>query len=173
MRVRDYEKFVEKIWTSRRKEDESDAMRQKFIMTVGLGGECGEVLELLKKEVRNKKPLDTNDLSLELGDVLYYLTKIAHTYGITLNDLMERNKAKLEHRQKHGKSETQTGWLIEAQNELMGNQPMWLEALDPLRWTQNSHEAIRFSRKKDASDVMVDLDILSHRFCFVSEHQWS
>jgi len=103
MRVREYEKFVKDFWTSRRVEDESNELRQKFIMTVGLGGEVGEVLELLKKDVRDGK-LDVDDLALELGDVLYYLVKIADSHGLRLKDLMERNKAKLEHRRKYGKA---------------------------------------------------------------------
>ena len=103
MRTRDYEKFVNDFWTSRRAADESNEMRQRFIMTVGLAGECGEVCELLKKQVRDGV-LDREDLCLELGDVLYYLTKITHHNGLTLNDLMTKNKEKLEHRRKHGKT---------------------------------------------------------------------
>jgi len=102
MTTTEYEKFVVDFWTTR-KGQRKKSLRQKFIMTVGLGGETGEVLELLKKEVRDGK-LDVDELALELGDVLYYLTKIATVNGLTLKDLMVRNRKKLEYRRKYGKA---------------------------------------------------------------------
>jgi hypothetical protein len=46
--------------------------RCDYIMAVGLGGETGEVLEVLKKSVRDgKSPELKQNLTLELGDALY------------------------------------------------------------------------------------------------------
>lgn len=93
----DYQQFVVDYWTTRREEltpDKYEKLRSKFIMTTGLAGECGEVIELLKKEVRDGV-LDRDNLALELGDVIYYLTRIIAEHGFTIREIQERNVAKL------------------------------------------------------------------------------
>nr|WP_256489658.1 MazG nucleotide pyrophosphohydrolase domain-containing protein [Dyella lutea] len=71
-------------------------------MSVGLGGEAGEVQELLKKHVRDGREIH-DDLLLELGDVLHYLTRIAAQFGMTLEQIMLANREKIERR--HAKRE--------------------------------------------------------------------
>lgn len=102
-----YERFVAQQWSHRRNpagkvgaEFDAAALRQLFIMTTGLSGEAGEVVELLKKHVRDGK-LDVDALALELGDVLYYLTRIGQEFGLSLADIQERNQLKLIAR-RHG-----------------------------------------------------------------------
>ena len=71
---------------------------------LGLPGEVGEVLELIKKDRRpgdRRKPIDQEDLKKEMGDVLWYLTRIANNYGIDLVDIAVTNVDKLTKR--HGK----------------------------------------------------------------------
>lgn len=98
MHAADYTDFVERNWNRRRAAAAADnPMRDLYIMSTGLGGETGEVLELLKKHVRDGV-LDTDDLALELGDVLHYLTRIGLQFGFTLDDIMLRNIRKLEER---------------------------------------------------------------------------
>lgn len=76
-------------------------------MSTGLGGETGEVLEVLKKRIRDKD-LDDNKLVLELGDVLYYLTRISAHFGYSLEDIMYANTNKLIKRRKFGKEQNVT-----------------------------------------------------------------
>lgn len=64
------------------------------IAVMGLAGEVGEVIELLKKHQRDGVP-PGNALKLELGDVLHYITHIAGVYGWTLSDLAAANRDKL------------------------------------------------------------------------------
>lgn len=52
-----------------------------YIMTTGLAGEVGEVMELLKKEVRDGTPCK-EQLTKEAGDVLYYLCMILKRHDI-------------------------------------------------------------------------------------------
>lgn len=67
--------------------------------SMGLGGESGEVLDLLKHAIFHA---DTNlnkmELAKELGDVLWYTSAIATTCGIDLADIAALNNAKLKHR---------------------------------------------------------------------------
>ena len=80
-------------------------LRELFIMSVGIGFEAGEVQELLKKHVRDGREIHA-DLLLELGDVLHYLTRIAHQFGFTLDQVMEANRDKIEAR--HAKRQART-----------------------------------------------------------------
>jgi len=93
----DYNTFVKDYW--RRNQEDIEGL---FIMTAGLAGETGEVMEHLKKSVRDNT-LDKQELKLELGDVLYYLTRISQRFGFTLKDIMQANVDKLTQRKEHGK----------------------------------------------------------------------
>ena len=81
-----YEKFV--------KEESMPYMTDQYCI-IGIGGEAGEVLEFYKKYVLKgnnvKKPLEEEDLILELGDVLFYLTKLASIKGYSLQQVMDLN----------------------------------------------------------------------------------
>ena len=66
---------------------------------IGLGGEAGEVLDLLKHSIFHEDTqLDKMELAKELGDVMWYLSAIATTCGIDLADVALLNRAKLKHR---------------------------------------------------------------------------
>jgi NTP pyrophosphatase (non-canonical NTP hydrolase) len=69
-------------------------------MTSGLAGETGEVMEHLKKDVRDNRPANKRALTKELGDVLYYLMVVADKNDITANDIMALNIKKLESRRR-------------------------------------------------------------------------
>ena len=72
---------------------------------MGLGGESGEVLDIIKHAVFHKeKALDKMELAKELGDVLWYVSAIATTCGIDLADVAALNEAKLTHRYSNGYS---------------------------------------------------------------------
>ena len=81
--------------------DKSDLALQS-IMISGLTEEAGEIAGLFKRELRNL-PKDqlrcTREHYVEeLGDVLWYLTGVAITHGITLQELWDYNIQKLEER---------------------------------------------------------------------------
>ena len=53
---------------------------------MGLCGEAGEVIDLVKKHLAQGHPLDRTALAGELGDVAWYLAETAHVLGFTLED---------------------------------------------------------------------------------------
>lgn len=64
------------------------------VYSLGLGGETGEVLELLKRHFRGdaiSSEVFKEKLTLELGDVIAYVALIAHTFGIRLDDVLQAN----------------------------------------------------------------------------------
>lgn len=76
---------------------------------VALNGEAGEVAEWHKKYNLRGNPtglLSDQDLLLELGDVQYYLTRLAALKGWTLSDVMRANIDKLDER--HGSQQKES-----------------------------------------------------------------
>lgn len=74
---------------------------------LGLSNECGEILGKLKKIGRDNKGIITEEvkqnLSKELGDVLWYLSELATTLDLELADIAKENIIKLHKRQQEGK----------------------------------------------------------------------
>lgn len=74
------------------------------IFGLGVAEEAGEVAGKIKKFFRQDYTFDqTRELVLlELGDVLWYVGRIATWFGFTLQEVAEANTAKLVARQKAG-----------------------------------------------------------------------
>jgi len=71
--------------------------KEKDYLMLGLMNEAGEVGGAYKKEIRDN--IDNTELIIdELGDVLWYLTRLCDVYGITLSQLMDDNMSKLFNR---------------------------------------------------------------------------
>lgn len=68
----------------------------KAYLAIGLAGEVGEVLNLVKKkQYYTDYRLDYTALKDELGDVLYYLTNLITDCGWSLEEIMEINSKKV------------------------------------------------------------------------------
>lgn len=67
--------------------------------TLGLNGEAGEVAEKLKKIIRDKDGVFSDEdraaIKKELGDVQWYLSALAGELGFGLEDVAEGNIEKL------------------------------------------------------------------------------
>ena len=72
---------------------------QLMAQVLGLGGEAGEVQEKFKKIIRDKQgkltEADKDEIIKELGDVLWYVTSVAHLVGSSLEEVARRNNEKL------------------------------------------------------------------------------
>lgn len=73
-----------------------------IVFVLGLGGEAGEVIDLIKKYIGHGHPLDRERLLRELGDVLWYVSAIAGALGFTLEEVARANVAKLRARYPDG-----------------------------------------------------------------------
>lgn len=65
---------------------------------LGIGGEAGEVVDLIKKCVIYDRELDVTKLVEEIGDVLYYMQAALNEVGLDLNHAMLMNMDKLNKR---------------------------------------------------------------------------
>ncbi len=70
-------------------------------LALGLAAEAGEVAGLQNKLMRGRN-YSFAEAKEELGDVLWYVTRIADEYGMTLQQLASENRAKLEARKRAG-----------------------------------------------------------------------
>ena len=69
---------------------------------MGLSGESGECLDLLKKHMFQGHRLDTQHLAKELGDVAWYLAISADAIGYDLESILQLNIEKLKARYPDG-----------------------------------------------------------------------
>ena len=72
--------------------------RNPLMQALGVGGEAGEVMEIIKKGHRPGKSVDIPHLKEEIGDVLWYLATLADTYGLDFDGIAIENIAKLQKR---------------------------------------------------------------------------
>ena len=81
---------------------ESASRRRLLNGLMGLNGEAGEAIDILKKYLFQGHPLNREHLAKELGDVAWYLAVSADALGYTLEDIFQMNIAKLRDRYPYG-----------------------------------------------------------------------
>ena len=69
---------------------------------MGLCGEAGECIDLVKKHLHQGHPLDSEKLAKELGDVAWYLAETAWALEIPLESILRGNLDKLRKRYPQG-----------------------------------------------------------------------
>ena len=69
---------------------------------MGLCGEAGEAIDIVKKHLHQGHELDREKLVKELGDIAWYLAETATALDISLEEVLERNIGKLRSRYPEG-----------------------------------------------------------------------
>ena len=69
---------------------------------MGLCGESGEVIDIVKKHISQGHALNKEKLIEELGDVAWYLAETAYALGIDLETVLAGNIQKLKERYPEG-----------------------------------------------------------------------
>ena len=69
---------------------------------MGLSGEAGEVIDLVKKHMFQGHEIDIEKLIDEAGDCLWYIAEIAAGLGVTLEEIARHNIDKLWNRYPEG-----------------------------------------------------------------------
>ncbi len=83
--------------------DHHDYLLNVIYAAMGMCGEAGEASELVKKYAYHRHAIDTEHLARELGDVLWYVSYMAHLFGYPLGKIMAMNQEKLAKRYPDGK----------------------------------------------------------------------
>ena len=81
-----------------------DLSKQETLINgvMGLCGESGEVIDLVKKHLHQGHPLDREKLIKELGDIAWYLAEVAYVLDTDLDTVLEQNIAKIKARYPEG-----------------------------------------------------------------------
>jgi NTP pyrophosphatase (non-canonical NTP hydrolase) len=69
---------------------------------MGLAGEAGEYIDMVKKHIFHNHSLDFDKVEKELGDILFYVAWAANIHGIELDSVMKTNVDKLLKRYPNG-----------------------------------------------------------------------
>lgn len=101
MQFNDYQQKCER--TANR--ETSDPFKFLTEKALGIVGEAGEIGDYLKKVLCHGHEMNIDKLTDEAGDLLWYLSTVLTTYGITLEEVAIHNIAKLKARYPDGFSE--------------------------------------------------------------------
>lgn len=91
-----YQRWTRYVWTN-----DIDLDDQLTHALFGLATEVGEVIDPFKKQrytPHRDVVIDRDEMVKEIGDVLYYLTRVADMQGISMIEVIEANIDKLEKR---------------------------------------------------------------------------
>ena len=69
---------------------------------MGLCGESGEVIDLLKKHLSQGHDLNKEKMIEEIGDVAWYIAEIAYALNVDLETVLTKNIEKLKKRYPEG-----------------------------------------------------------------------
>lgn len=69
---------------------------------MGLCGEAGEAIDIVKKHLAQGHELDREKLIKELGDIAWYLAETAYALDVPLEEVLSRNIEKLKARYPQG-----------------------------------------------------------------------
>ena len=81
------------------------ALEKKDVLinsVMGLCGESGEAIDIVKKWLAQGHALDKEHLAKELGDIAWYLAEAATALDLSLGDILQANLDKLEKRYPNG-----------------------------------------------------------------------
>lgn len=87
------------------------------MLSMGLAGEAGELVDAMKKHVFHGHDLDIKDLRKEMGDVLWYLVNMMNELAIDPEDVLTENIIKLMKRYPDGFSEEASKNRIDTREE--------------------------------------------------------
>ena len=71
-------------------------------MVIGASGEVGELVDAIKKHVIYQKPLDVENVKEELGDLLFYMSNLMQSVGLSFEEVLQHNVNKLSVRYSKG-----------------------------------------------------------------------
>ncbi|NLY46839.1 MAG: nucleoside triphosphate pyrophosphohydrolase family protein [Tissierella sp.] len=96
MNFKEYQKLAQRTSNTKHREDKlANGL-------MGLNGEAGEAIDILKKYYYQGHELDKDKLRNELGDVLWYIAETCVGLGTTLEDIAKGNIDKLKKRYPEG-----------------------------------------------------------------------
>lgn len=103
MKINEYQKLA--MTTLNTKLDKKDILINGVM---GLCGESGEVIDIVKKHLAQGHQLDKEKIVDELGDVAWYLAETAYCLDVDLETVLIKNIEKLKKRYPSGFDESKS-----------------------------------------------------------------
>lgn len=101
-----YMDFVESLWYGDRRGRFGSSNAELSHAALGLAGECGEAVDIVKKVIRGDAggltPEKLEKLEKELGDVIYYWFALCGVAGLNPTEVVRKNMEKLTDRANRG-----------------------------------------------------------------------
>lgn len=94
---KEFAKFVLRLESSMDVPSKSQIIRS-IHAALGIGGEAGEIQDIIKKHWVYGKPIDRVHLIEECGDLFHYFTMLLNVHGLTLDEIRDANIRKLKTR---------------------------------------------------------------------------
>lgn len=91
MKIEEYADWVDEVWSV-------PLDKELPVIALGLAGESGEVIDIIKKSMVKSEQPDRDHLKEEMGDAIYYWVKLANYYGFDIEDILDANHEKLTKR---------------------------------------------------------------------------
>lgn len=100
MHIEDYQKI------SRRTMNKDLTFDQKLCnMAMGIAGEGGEIIDIIKKAQFQGHTLNTKNIKEEIGDLMWYVCNLSELIGADMGDILQNNFNKLLTRYPNGFNE--------------------------------------------------------------------
>lgn len=104
------ERLEVKVWENYYQDKDDNMLLERdgkdiggvFNACLGLSGEVGELNDMIKKWIFHEKPFDEEHAKKELGDVMWYVAMMCHSFGWDLDEIMQMNVDKLKARYPQG-----------------------------------------------------------------------
>lgn len=98
-----FQEIIRKFYATNKDRKERFKYNTELIHAcLGLSGETGEVIDIIKKHVAYGKHIDIEQLKQELGDCLHYLARIIDIAGFDMAEIEKINIEKLNKRYPKG-----------------------------------------------------------------------
>lgn len=97
MNIDEYKEKVKRTMNKDLTRSESISM-----LCMGLSGETGELVDMMKKSIYHGHEFDKNNTVKEIGDILWYLINLCNELSLDVHEIMDRNIEKLQRRYPEG-----------------------------------------------------------------------
>lgn len=95
--IESYQEFVERLFVKRH-----EGIEGCMHAAIGISGEAGELLDMVKKSWVYGKPIDRENAIEELGDIEFYMQVMRTRLCVSREAVIEANRDKLELRYPSG-----------------------------------------------------------------------
>lgn len=158
----DYAKFVQGLFVTKGNLEMRSDQAFTWNLThaaMGIGGESGEVVDLIKKVFANGRALDKDKLIKEMGDLQFYIQALCNVLGISLMDVIVVNTAKLNARYPDGYSDAASLAKADEKSELY--------ELDKNYYITDKSDGLSYSHFK--LNGWTDMDLLNNGYIAIKE----